>query len=166
MLNKIINALVVRHNVRKIAPKGDLHSVIEDGPSYGSAGLWQGFPCYRLDFLFNDYGIISHAGKVRYLPPEEISHHHYGSFLVAVDTAQFVIEARRRNHQEDLHNERICSIFSFTKTEAISAKENIAATAELWNKYYGFDPDHDGFTVGNALDGEAEGKLNKNCQLY
>lgn len=166
MLHKIINALIVRYNVRKIAPKGELHSAIgEDGPSYGSAGLWQGFPCYRLNFLFNDHGMITHAGNYRCFPEEETSLRHHGSFLVAIDTSQFATEVRRR-YRGELHNERICSIHSFIKNEAASARENIVATAEFWNRYYGFDPDHDGFTVGSALDGDAEEELHTNRQLY
>lgn len=129
-----------------IAPKGNLRSTIEDGPSYGSAGAWQGFPCYTLHFLFNNQGIIRHSGDYRDFPPGKILQYNYGFFVVAADTEQFVIGARRKNYQEEFQNERI------VKINAGAANKILMATAELWNKKYSFNPDHDGFTIGNFLD--------------
>ncbi|MBI2582451.1 hypothetical protein HYV87_04985 [Candidatus Woesearchaeota archaeon] len=154
MLDTIVTNLVARYNVRKIAPKGRLRdSFGEDKPTLVNLGRVHGktHSGYILHFQYDNWGLIRYAGNPRTLFQKEQEGYGEGIFLVAVDMEQARAIAKMRMENTDFKEERIVDLIC-ASTMAPQANRRLYNTMQTYNDLYGFNLDHDGFTIGNFLD--------------
>jgi len=154
MLDTIVTNLVARYNVRKIAPKGKLRdSFGEDKPTLVNLGKVHGktYSGYILHFHYDNWGLIRHAGNPRTLFPKEQDGYGKGIFLVAVDMEQARAIAKMRMENTDFKEEKIVDLIC-TSTMSAQANRRLHSTMHTYNSLFGFNPDYDGFAVGNFLD--------------
>lgn len=158
MLDTIVTGFVAKYNVGKISRKGKIRTIFgEEGPALHFVDVnGKNFPGYVLHFLFDDLGLIRYAGHARDLPTEKVDRYNLGTFLVAVDMGYLAKLAKMNMNTDNIKEERIvkhrCDYSKLKAPETEKVQERIQATKYKYNAQFGFNPDYDGFTVGNFLD--------------
>ncbi|MBI4147076.1 hypothetical protein HY494_00295 [Candidatus Woesearchaeota archaeon] len=155
ILDDFVTDFVAEYNFQKyLKPEGSLQSLLGYDVNK-PLGTWQEYPCYGIDFICDPWGILQKFGNWRRdFSKEEIEKNYLGRFKVAVDQAQ--IQAAKQAGIKDIGfpHEKIISV-QFNKDEVPKKiMDRIKETAMLYNAEFGFNPDYDGFTLGDLLDQE------------
>ncbi len=155
ILDDFVTDIVAEYNFKKyLRPEGSLQSLLGYDVNK-PLGTWQEYPCYGIDFICDHRGILQKFGNWRCdFSKKEIENDYLGRFTIAVDQAQIqaVKEAGIKNI--DFPHEKIISV-KFHKIDVPrKIMDRIKGTAMLYNAEFSFNPDYDGFTLGNLLDGE------------
>ena len=157
MLDKIITDLIVWKNVRKIAPQGKLYYFNQEGPSLfvlkkKDSKMIVG---YNYVFLFNDAGIIQHAGAPNLFPKAEDYQDklHVGRFEVEQDMDYLRKIAKSGTSYLNVREERIIhGLYPIKTLEKVRIRLN--RTMETFNAQFGFNPDYTLFSEGSFLEDE------------
>ncbi|HLD79648.1 MAG TPA: hypothetical protein VJA18_03745 [Candidatus Nanoarchaeia archaeon] len=123
MLGHQVISEVVRQNVWKLDREGRLLLSLVGDRRSGGAGLWEGYPCYWLDFMFNDEALIRAVGDSRDFFPEQKRLYTIGLFRIAVNAP--------------VAKERIVKVYS-PEDARLVVKNRLESTVAEYNRRHGF----------------------------
>ena len=139
----MITDLVAWKNVRTIAPRGMLGHGFATKPKFTFIDGRKSYG-YRLYFFFNDNGLIQPYS----------THNPKGYFSVAVDEEPLEMKSEMENENEIVRTERILNYkLSGPLPDSYKEKvdERLQTTLQRFNRFFGFNPDYNGFAVGDFL---------------
>lgn len=152
-LDAFVNDCFADYNFKKYLRRGGSLQSLLGYDVNKPLGTWQEYPCYGIDFICNQWGILQKFGDWRRdFSKEEIERDYFGRFTIAVDQAQIQAAKEAGIKHIDFPHEKIVSV-RFQKIDVPrKVMDRIKGTAMLYNAEFSFNPDYDGFTVGNLFD--------------
>ncbi len=150
-LDAFVNDLFAEHNFKTYLRYKE---VSQPSTRYlpASADTWQGYPCYKIYFSCSTQGLIQKLGFWYEFSEQEMKQYYFGRFKIAVDQAQVQAAREAGIKSTDFPHEKIIYVQFVGKEIPKKVLERVKGAAMFYNAEFSFNPDYDGFTVGNLFD--------------